>query len=158
MKPIQLPHGSVAIVDDEDFDRVNSYRWYMTGNGYARTNKNVGGLQRGMAMHRFILEIQTGDERIVDHIDGNRLNNQKANLRICTHAQNLRNQKRRRDNTTGYKGVTFDVKAGRFHAQIRNNGARKHLGHFDTAEEAHAAYCAAALELHGEFANFGDQT
>lgn len=87
----------------------------------------------------------------LDHIDRNRLNNAISNLRLCTRAENSRNCVRK--NTVGFKGVARSGK--KFTAQICVAMKKLHLGSFNTAEEAHAAYCAAAIKHHGEFANFG---
>lgn len=88
----------------------------------------------------------------LDHRDGNALNNRWENLRYATQAQNMQNSRRRSDNQTGFKGVSFNRARGRFQAHISINRKSRYLGLFDTAEEAHAAYCAAAKEHFGEFA------
>lgn len=88
----------------------------------------------------------------LDHIDGNRANNRIANLRIATTAQNAANSRAHRDNRSGFKGVSWSKVAKRWIAQISRAGQYRYLGYFDTPEEAHAAYCEAARELHGEFA------
>jgi hypothetical protein len=87
----------------------------------------------------------------IDHINGDRSDNRISNLREATLSQNASNRKRRADNACGFKGVYRSAR-GRFEARMRVNGQLKYLGHFNTAEEAHAAYCAAAYKLHGEFA------
>jgi len=87
----------------------------------------------------------------VDHIDGNKQNNCLSNLRWATHAENSWNRKKRKDNTSGYTGVSFHKRDGKWQAYIRVDGKRKHLGSFDTPEEAAAVYREAARELYGEF-------
>jgi len=87
----------------------------------------------------------------VDHIDGNPQNNCLSNLRWATHAENMRNRKKHRNNTSEYTGVTFDKWSGKWKAQIKINGKNKSLGYFHTKEEAAAAYEAAAKEAFGEF-------
>ena len=106
--------------------------------------------------HRFVFLMHHGylPEQI-DHIDGNRANNAIENLRPATNSQNQQNRAKQKTNTSGYKGVHWRKDAGKWQAQIAINGKRKHLGYFDTAEQAHEAYCKTAIELHGEFANFG---
>lgn len=91
----------------------------------------------------------------IDHINGCRTDNRLSNLRLATHAENCQNHQRRPINTTGFKGVVryFDGRGG-FRAQIKKDGKGMHLGVFDTAEEAHAAYCEAASRLFGKFARF----
>lgn len=90
----------------------------------------------------------------IDHIDGNRANNDIANLREADHGNNMMNMKRPSSNSTGHKGVSFKKKLGKFVAQIATEGKKMHLGYFDTAEAAHAAYCAAAMAVNPEFARF----
>lgn len=105
-------------------------------------------------LHRVLYKLITEQDppRYVDHIDGDKLNNAWQNLRDVSHEDNLRNQRLRVTNSTGFKGVS---KAGnRYTASIHCN-KKEHLGYFDTPEEAHAAYCEAALKYHGEFANLG---
>lgn len=91
-------------------------------------------------------------DSLIDHIDGNPHNNKFANLRIATSRQNQCNQKIRRDNTSGLKGVSWDSKRNKWQAGIQIDGKRIALGRFSTKEEAYAAYCEAARRLHGEFA------
>lgn len=108
--------------------------------------------------HRIIWLMEHGDwpEFNIDHIDGNGANNRLDNLRQATQADNCKNSRIRRDNSCGFKGVMYRTKyKNKWRARIQVNGKRKDLGHFATPEEAHAAYCKAAAELHGEFANFG---
>jgi hypothetical protein len=87
----------------------------------------------------------------IDHRDGNRTNNAIDNLREANRSQNAGNSKRRRTNTSGFKGVYFCSRTGRYVAQI-TCGYRKHLGYFDTSKDAHAAYAVAAEKHFGEFA------
>jgi hypothetical protein len=88
----------------------------------------------------------------IDHIDGDPANNRLANLREATRAENGRNLRRRADNTSGAKGVCFEKSVGRWRASINVNGSQRHLGYFNTVKDATAAYDAAALRHHGEFA------
>lgn len=97
-------------------------------------------------------EWPTGD---VDHINGDTGDNRIVNLRLATPSENQGNSKRPANNTSGYKGVTIDKSAGKFMARIRIAGRNTHLGRFDTAEAAHAAYCAAAASTFGNFAKSG---
>ena len=101
-------------------------------------------------MHRFIMKPKSNE--YVDHINGDKLDNRKENLRICTKKENQRNQKVRKDNTSGYKGVA--LMAGKYwRAYITSGGSRqKHLGNFKTKEEAARAYDEKAKEYFGEFA------
>ena len=88
----------------------------------------------------------------IDHISGEKADNRFANLRLATGSENLANAPRPRHNTTGLKGVNWHGKAGRWRATIKKDRKPIHIGYFDSAIEAHAAYVAKAKELFGEFA------
>jgi hypothetical protein len=104
--------------------------------------------------HRLIWLYMTGawPSLEIDHADGDGLNNRWSNLRQATRAQNVMNSGVRMDNKCGLRGVCFNKFAGRFQARIQVDGKGRFLGYFDTKEEAHAAYLAAAVEAYGEFA------
>ena len=107
--------------------------------------------------HRLIWLLQTGEDPgqwLIDHIDGNPHNNLFANLRLATSTQNQCNQKIRKDNTSGLKGVSWSEERKKWQTGIQVNGKRIALGRYNTKEEAYAAYCEAARRLHGEFARF----
>jgi hypothetical protein len=87
----------------------------------------------------------------VDHHDGNGLNCQRINLRIATHAENQRNQRLTKQNTSGFKGVGWNKRDKAWQARIKVNGKLKHLGYFSDPVDAYAAYCKASAEMHGEF-------
>jgi len=89
---------------------------------------------------------------LIDHRDGNPLNNRWDNLRLGSHGDNAANRSRLRTNRSGFKGVCFDPRRGKWRAQITKDGRRFSIGSYATAEEAHAAYVAKARELFGEFA------
>jgi hypothetical protein len=155
MKQIPLSRGLFALVDDEDYEELAQVSWYAEGSYAKRVlpqDSETGRCPREH-MHRQIMRLDRTDPRVVDHVDGNPLNNQRSNLRICTHAENMRNTRLRSDSTTGLKGVQKfgDI----WRARIQVDGKRLELGSFDTPEAAHAAYCNAAQRYHGEFANFG---
>lgn len=103
-------------------------------------------------MHRFLMNLRRGDLAIVDHANMDRLDNRRANLRICSKAENMRNRGKTRANKSGYKGVSWDKEKCRWVAGIKIDGRRKVLGRFDDPAEAHKAYCAAAKIAHGIFA------
>ena len=152
MKLIPLTQGKYAIVDDEDFHDLSRYCWYFCSLGYAqRKGPRIKNEKRTtIRMHRFIMKPKTGD--YVDHINGNRLDNRRENLRIATNRQNAMNSKMHSNNKIGVKGVSLHRASGLFHARIRQDGIRKSLGYFKTAEEAGLAYDKAATMLFGEFA------
>ena len=128
MKRIEITHGQFALVDDEDFEELCQYKWYIRKNAYtfyAYRPGRVGNSPTTIYMHRQIMKSQKGLE--TDHIDGNGLNNQKANLRICTKTDNRRNRGMGRNNTSGYKGVDLNKKTGKYRASIQVDGKSLHL-------------------------------
>jgi hypothetical protein len=157
MKEIPLSKGAVAIVDDDTYEELSKYKWCINNNGYAvRATPGRRDEKRPLIMmHRSIMVLNHGDARDVDHIDGNKLNNQRSNLRICTRAENLRNRKKNSNNSSGYKGVCWHKAMGKWHARIMHDYHYHDLGFFADAEMAHAAYCKAADSLHGEFSCHG---
>lgn len=147
---IRLSRGRVALVDDEDAALVlanGPWHWAPTGNrvGYGRTNVKVDGRWTLTGMHNLIL-----GAKYVDHVDGNGLNNTRANLRLSDPATNAANRFRRRDSKTGFKGV--ERAGNRWRARIVVRGERRELGCYTTPEAAARAYDAAAIQAWGEFA------
>lgn len=158
MKEIKLSRGLVALVDDEDYADLSQFKWAADARGYAVRNlPRTKPYERNGTefMHRRILGLVKGDGMDVDHIDGNKQNNQRGNLRSATHMQNLQNKKITRQNKSGMKGVCFDKRENKWRASVSAQNKQYALGYFDSPEDAHAAYKAAARRLHGEFANFG---
>ena len=157
MQEIELTRGLVTVVSDEDYEELSKHLWHANSGGYAIraiTDLTRKKKQIFMPMHRAILDLPLGNGLFVDHIDGDKLNNQRANLRICTTAENMRNRRMQCNNTSGFKGVYVYMET-RWRACIGHNDKAIHIGVFDTKEEAYEAYCQAARELHGEFANLG---
>jgi hypothetical protein len=160
MKEIPLTQGQVAIVDDEDYEKLSKHKWTALWRPtcrtfYATRAPSVNGRQRTTYMHREIMGAASGQK--VDHKDFNGLHNWRDNLRLCTGAQNIQHQRKRRDCTTPYKGVSRR-KSGYFHVEITANGTRIRMGSFTSAEDAAHAYDEAAVINHGQFAvtNFDD--
>ena len=153
MKQIQLTRGKFALVDDEDYDSLISMgKWTYQRCGYAVKFKNLGkfnGKQKNkmISMHRVINRTPEGIG--TDHIDGNKLNNQRFNLRTATSSQNNANKPVKK-HTSIYKGVHWFRKAWK--ATIRTKSGRVHLGYFKNEHEAAIAYNNAAIEHHGAFA------
>ncbi|HDR8938770.1 TPA: HNH endonuclease [Burkholderia vietnamiensis] len=144
--------GHVILVDAQDFDELSRYVWCVGNRGYAYRIRRDGDKRTHVVMHREILGLSRGDCRVIDHANGNKIDNRRENLRICDQRENMRNQKLPRHNTTGYKGVHRVRTTGRFAAQIRIDDRCICIGTFDTAEEAAHAYNRTAIECHGEFA------
>ncbi len=142
-----------ALVDDEWYDRLIVYQWH-DAQGYPVHSHFDGPTRVVIKMHRLVAGATVWDE-CVDHIDMNPLNNQAHNLRVADRAQNGWNRKLNKNNTTGFKGVSWSPRHQLFESNITVRKKQHHLGKYKTAEDAHAAYQAAALKLHGEFANFG---
>lgn len=155
MKQIPLTQGKFALVDDEDFDRLVAMgKWYIkkdSCNFYAVRTIKINGKRMQLPMHRAILCMKFGG-LVVDHIDGDGLNNRKINLRICTHAENMRNVKKPTSNTSGYKGVTFNKRLNKFVAQIGVSGKKIHIGCFENAVSAAVAYNLCAEKYFNSFA------
>jgi hypothetical protein len=156
MKEIQLTQGQVAKVDDGDYEYLNQWNWYYH-KGYAvRVDKRILGKQKTIKMHGVIMDTPTDLE--TDHINHDRLDNRRDNLRVVTHAQNQMNKKKQIDNTSGYKGVSWHKQKNKWIAKIQVVNRQKHLGCFTDMIEAAKAYDAAAIKYFGEFAvlNFPD--
>lgn len=150
MKQIELTKGQVAIVDDDDYEWLSQQKWCYS-KGYAiRMSSRKLGKQMGIHMHREILGTPDGME--TDHINGDRLDNRKANLRICNHSQNEANQGKLSNNTSGRKGVCWDKNRQKWLAQIQVNYKQINLGCFTDIEDAAHTYEKAAIEYFGEFA------
>ena len=155
---IALAKGGIAIVDAADAD-LGMLNWHgaVIGNDiYAHRFQYIGGVRKHSYLHRVILERKLGRAlthgELSDHKDLNTLNNRRENLRLATRNGNASNRKRQSNNTSGYKGVTFDKQTGRWRAQVHHNNKHISLGRYDTPEEAYEAYCKAAQEYFGEFA------
>lgn len=151
-REIPLTKGKVAIVDAADYPELQRYSWYyvVTGSdcGYARATING----KPVYMHRFLMQAPAGSE--VDHIDLNRLNNCRSNLRIVNAAQNQCNTAKRPGTLSQYKGVTFDKSCGKWKAAIKlpDTKSQKNLGYFGTESEAAKAYDDAAIGAFGQHA------
>jgi hypothetical protein len=149
MKEILLTKGKVALVDDEDFEELSKHKWYCSDRDYAARH-GAGHNRRHIYMHREIMHTPPG--MVTDHINHNKLDNRKSNLRVCTDLQNARNSTYRPNNTSGFKGVSLRKKYGTWSADIKINYFHKFLGYFSSPEEAAHAYDNAAKEIYGEFA------
>lgn len=157
---IPLTNGIYAIVSAEKYEEYSRWHWFAKyyprqGCYYAARHVAKEYPGRVVYMHRQVLGLQYGDPLIGDHIDTiSTTDNSDLNLRIANYTESQTNQGRRRDNTSGYKGVSFGKAKGKWVAQITVYGKYYFLGYYDTPQEAHAAYCEAATRLHGAFARF----
>lgn len=138
---IELKGGALALVDDDA--NVGDYIWYKTYYGYAY-NPVCG------FMHRYIMNCP--EDMVVDHINGDRLDNRKSNLRICTQHQNNMAGSRKKNSKSLFKGVSPCHSSNKWRATVTFNYKQYHAGYHDTEEEAGRAYDNKALELFGEFA------
>ena len=146
---IPLSHNKRAIIDTCDLERVSKYKWWVHSDGYAYTCWMTSGRKHTLLMHRLIMDAAKG--QVVDHINRNRLDNARSNLRFCTRAENCANAPLWKNNTSGYKGVSR-YKDGRWRAYIKIGQRFKHIGAFETKEGAAHAYNEVAKEIYGEFA------
>ncbi len=138
--------GKVAHVDLRFAELVVIAGWRLS-RGYIRHGN-------GAYLHRLITNALPN--QLVDHIDGDPLNNELSNLRICSHAENMRNRKKHANNRSGIKGVYLE--RNRWRAQITAHGKRHYLGSYESLEEAQAAYDGASIRLHGEFSRINSAT
>jgi hypothetical protein len=141
-----------CLVDDEDADLISKYKWYLSPRKhttYLQTHHYVDGKRCTLYLHRLIIGAEQG--QLVDHKNGNGLDNRRENLRFSTPSQNNMNQKGR-SGTSKYKGVSYHTKDKLWAARIKLNRRSTHLGYFKLEEDAAKAYDQAALEYFGEFA------
>lgn len=151
----QKARGRVALVDDEDYELVSQYRWYVWEKPGTATKRpqgpyvetRVAGTRSSLRMHILIMG-QPG----IDHRDHNGLNNQRSNLRIATGSQNNQNMRSPIGYTSQYKGVYWSRQKRRWHATIAIGRKSRHLGFYVSEVEAAIAYDDAAPEMFGEFA------
>jgi hypothetical protein len=147
---IKLTKGKYALVDKEDFEYLNQWKWFCSTTGYAVRTALIDGEQVRIRMHRVVAN--TPEDMCTDHINMNRLDNRGENLRVVDRSQNNMNRKLNKNSTTGYKGVTLRKDNGKYRAHIQKDGKKRWLGQFDTAIEAAKAYNSAAKKIFGEYA------
>lgn len=152
MKKIPIKYKDTkffALVDDEDYEEMMKYKWYT----YLRKDKpsyavtSIKGKQ--IFMHRLIAKTPEG--MLTDHINQDKLDNRRENLRHCTHAENMRNVSSWRTNTSGHKGVAWNKKDKRWIAYVVYNGRNIHLGEFIEKEDAIKARQDSVKKYHKEF-------
>ena len=136
-------------IDGESFEKINKYTWYIQkiGKNYYVASRTSG---KFVYMHRLIMGYP--ENKCIDHINGNGLDNRIENMRICTHAENQRNQRIQKPKSSKYKGVYFNKQYKKYMSKIMINNKTINLGIFDNELDAAKAYNEAALKYHGEFA------
>lgn len=145
-------HGVSFLFDKDDYEAVKRFRWWVNNHGYVCADDAN---RHRIWLHRLVM--QNPDGKLIDHINGDRTDCRKSNLRVATAKQNSRNSTCERKHNAGYKGVYFDSARGKYEAHIRPNGRKIHLGRFATAREAALAYNRAAVVYFGEFANINKE-
>lgn len=141
---LPLTRGMVAIIDVTDLETTNAYQWYFDGK-YASTNLLNEGKMR---LHTLLMQPKDG---VVDHINRDKLDNRRSNLRKCSVGDNNHNQEDK--NPHGLRGITWNKRKQKWVAQISINNKNKGLGYFQSKIEAAKAYNERAIEIYGEFAN-----
>jgi hypothetical protein len=147
VRRITLARGGFVLVDAADYEWLNRHKWTARGTGGYACRQEKG---RMIYMHREIMNAPKG--MVVDHIDGNRQNNCRSNLRVCTQRENQHNQAKQISSASRFKGVFHDKRCGKWYAEARCNGEHFRVGPFEDEVEAARAYDRLAVELFGEFA------
>lgn len=153
MKYIVLASGHKTKVDEEDYKELSRYSWHLS-NGYPSRHKNDG-TGKKIYLHRIVSKTPEGLH--TDHINGNKLDNRKSNLRIVTASQNHMNRRKdsRKGLSTSLKGASYHKLSKKWRARIKVGDRQISLGYYDTDREAHLAYRKAAEELYGVHAFVG---
>jgi hypothetical protein len=151
LKAIQLTCGVQTIIDDCDFHKFSKFKWRAakTASGFYAAREVYLGNKKSKAvlLHREITGCCKGFE--IDHVNGDTLDNRRMNLRVCSHAENMRNRRLNRNNKSGFKGVVCH--GNKWRAEIKHNGRKMHLGIFDKKEDAARVRRDAEIKLFGDF-------
>ena len=143
--------GGIALLDDKDYEKFNKFNWQLNKDEYISRSTSRGKKRKTIYLHREIMNPK--GSLTVDHINGCNWDNRRSNLRVCTIAENVRNQRKIRGN---YKGTTWDKQKKKWMAQIKHNYKHIFLGYFEKERDAALAYNQAAKKYFGEFA-YGNQ-
>jgi hypothetical protein len=152
IKEIPLTKNQIAIVDEEDYERLIKFHWCAdkdVNTYYARRIVSVNGKRRGVKMHREVLGLTWGDGKMVDHINRNGLDNRKCNLRLVTPSQSGHNRRTRSDNKSGYRGVNWSKGSKLWVVRFGTEGKRYYCGRYKELEKAALAYDKVAFKMIG---------
>lgn len=143
------------LIDGSDYDKIKKYNWFCFYHKklkkfYIHARRFHNGKITSLRLHRFIMD--TPDDLVVDHINGDTLDNRKINLRNCTQSENCRNSIKKKTGKSNYKGVSLKKENLQYVANIFYNGKQKHIGYYDSEDKAAIAYNEMALFCFGEFA------
>ncbi len=142
--------GGFTVIDSDMFEYLNQFRWCLDHEGYPATHLPLEGHPK-VRMHRLVNG--TPPKVHTDHINGFKIDNRRRNLRSCSYAQNMQNQRiQQRPKSSGFKGVCFDKRARKWMAYVGSKSTRVYLGRFETSESAALAYNKAASQRYGEYA------
>ena len=144
-REITLLRGQITIVDADDYDKVSTRKWVLGANGYAVSYKSYGMI----LMHRLIMNTPKG--KVVDHINGNKLDNRKSNLRNCTHAENMQNRFKA-NSKSGFRNVYWHARLSKWVVLVKKDKKMHYFGSFINKEEAIQAARSARTSLFGKYA------
>jgi hypothetical protein len=142
-------HGYEVLLSACDAEKVGKLKWHISKRNPCVYFRHTGKKDKAILLHRFILNAPPGI--IVDHANGNTLDNRRENLRLCTIFENNSNRRKGKNTSSKYKGVSFHACNKKWQSQIKVNGCCIWLGDFDSEEDARDAYCNASKKYHGEF-------
>lgn len=153
-KYISLNKGNCTIVDNDEYEKFGNLTWFIC-NGYAKRSFRLKSVERSKSnrqahLHREILNAPKG--MCIDHINGDKLDNRKSNLRLCTNQENIRNSKVMIKNTSGFKGVSWMKSKSKWRARIKVNMREIHLGLFASKLDAVRCYNKGAKRYFSDFA------
>jgi hypothetical protein len=149
-------HGGHTLIDDDDLALVLEHKWCINQKEQGKRTSYVRRTTDSLKLHQLIMgEVPEG--MVIDHVNGDGLDNRRANLRFCTHAQNRQNQSKRIDGASPFKGVGWVEDRKKWRAFIKVEGRQKTLGYFDREEEAALAYDSEAREIFGDFARLNSE-